>query len=562
MANEPHLDIQKYIRYLEQQTQEQSETIRTLNETIKDLRRTVANLQETMNELNRKLFGKSSEKTCLKLLEEEQEEEVIAGDSRKIQVKEHTRVRKPKSLRKDLYESLPVRRIDCPVPEGERTCPDCDTPMEHLGWVPAREELRITPVKVERVRYYQEKLVCPVCREEGDTTIIESRVPAPLLKHSPASPSIVATVMYDKSGLFLPFYRQEKDWEHKGLCLPRETAANWYNSCALGYLLPIYEELHLQLLKREVLHADEVPCQVLHEEGRKPEQKSYFWIYLTGTDGLPGIVLFDYQPGRSGKYPAAFLEGFSGYIHCDGYSAYGMLEDVTLVCCLAHCRRKFFEAVPKERRKNLKLLDIHSEQDIPEPEGDILNRDDLFPAEKGVLFCNRLFFKERCYRDLPPEERKVKRLETETALWSEFWEWLTALNPVGGSKLAKAVTYARNHKDTLMNYLLDGRCEISNNAAERKAKVYATARKNFLFHDTEDGAKASAIVFSIIETARSNGLNPFQYLYTLLLFMPDHKDSPASIKQLMPWSEFIQERCKGFEDTETYTPENPGKLPE
>ena len=121
--------------------------------------------------------------------------------------------------------------------------------------------------------------------------------------------------------------------------------------------------------------------------------------------------------------------------------------------------------------------------------------------------------------------------------------------------------YARNHKESLMNYLLDGRCELSNNAAERKAKVYATSRKNFLLHDTEDGAKASAIVMSIIETAKANDLNPFQYLYTLLLFMPDHKDSPASIDQLMPWSEFIKGRCSGHMDTETYTPENPGELP-
>ena len=559
MTKGPYLDIQEYIHQLEMRTQEQADTIRTLNETIRDLRQTVANLQETMNELNRKLFGKSSEKTALQVLEKEQEEDVMVGGGQKVQVKDHTRVRKPKSVRKDLYESLPVRRIDCPA--TDRECPDCGAPMSHLSWQPVREELRITPAKVERVQYYQEKLVCMACREEGDTTIVESKVPTPLMKHSPASPSMVATVMYEKTGLYLPFYRQEKNWEQSGVPLPRETTANWYNSCALGYLLPVYDALHEKLLEREVIHADEIPCQVLHEEGRKPEQKSYFWIYLTGTDGLPGIIMFDYQPGRGGKYPAAFLKGFAGYIHCDGYSAYASLEDVVLVCCLAHCRRKFYEAVPKERRKGLKLLDIHSEQEIQEPEGDITGREDLFSAEKGVLFCNRLFFKERLYRDLPPQERKARRMETEPEIWKEFWDWLETLNPVGGSKLEKAVNYARNHRETLMNYLLDGRCEISNNAAERRAKVYATARKNFLFHDTADGAKASAIVFSIIETAKANGLNPFQYLYTLLLFMPDHKDSPASIKQLLPWSTFIQERCKGFMDTETYTPENPGELP-
>lgn len=561
MSYGPIFDPADYIRHLEQQTRDQSETIKSLNETIKELRQTVANLQETLDELNRKLFGKSSEQTRPEPPGEGTAEGTEAGSGRQeIHVKEHIRNRQPKSSRDDLYKSLPVRRIDCPAPEDQKNCPDCNALMEHLGWQFVREEIRITMAKVERIQYFRETLVCPECRNEDDTTIVHSNVPAPLLKHSLASASIVANVMYDKSGLYLPFYRQEMDWKQKGVPMPRETLAYWYNRCALDYLSIIYDALHTHFLKREVIHADEVPGQVLHEKDRTPEQKSYFWIYLTGTDGLPGIVLFDYQPGRGGKYPVAFLKGFSGYLHCDGYSAYGMLTGIILICCLAHCRRKFFEAIPKERRRHIKLLDPHSEQALPEPAGDIAGREDLLPAEKGVLFCNRLFFMERQYKDLPPEERKAKRDETEPAVWKEFWTWLDTLEPVGGSKLEKAVKYARNHRESLMNYLQDGRCEISNNAAERKAKVYATSRKNFLFHDTEDGARATAIVLSIIETAKANGLNPFQYLYTLLLFVPGHKDSPAGIEQLMPWSDFVRERCSGQADTETYTPENPGKL--
>ena len=561
MSSGSIFDPANYIRHLEQQTRDQAETIKALNETIEELRQTVANLRETLDELNRKLFGKSSEQIRPQPPEDGTAEDTAGSGGQEIHVKEHIRERQSKSSRDDLYKSIPVRRIECPASEDQLNCPDCDALMEHLGWQFVREEIRITMAKVERIQYFRETLVCPECREEDDTTIVHSDVPAPLLKHSLASPSIVANVMYDKSGLYLPFYRQEMDWKQKGVPMPRETLAYWYNKCALDYLSVIYDALHAHLLNREVIHADEVPGQVLHEKDRTPEQKSYFWIYLTGTDGLPGIVLFDYQPGRGGKYPAAFLKGFSGYLHCDGYSAYGMLTGIILICCLAHCRRKFFEAVPKEKRKRLKLLDVRSEQAVPEPAGDIAGREDLLPAEKGVLFCNRLFFMERQYKDLPPEERKVKRNETEPAVWEEFWTWLDTLDPVGGSKLEKAVKYARNHKESLMNYLLDGRCEISNNAAERKAKVYATSRKNFLFHDTEDGAKATAIVLSIIETAKANGLNPFQYLYTLLLFVPGHKDSPAGIEQLMPWSDFIQERCSGQADTETYTPENPGKLP-
>ena len=561
MSSGSIFDPANYIRHLEQQTRDQAETIKALNETIEELRQTVANLRETLDELNRKLFGKSSEQIRPQPPEDGTAEDTAGSGGQEIHVKEHIRERQSKSPRGDLYKSIPVRRIECPASEDQLNCPDCDALMEHLGWQFVREEIRITMAKVERIQYFRETLVCPECREEDDTTIVHSDVPAPLLKHSLASPSIVANVMYNKSGLYLPFYRQEMDWKQKGVPMPRETLAYWYNKCALDYLSVIYDALHAHLLNREVIHADEVPGQVLHEKDRTPEQKSYFWIYLTGTDGLPGIVLFDYQPGRGGKYPAAFLKGFSGYLHCDGYSAYGMLTGIILICCLAHCRRKFFFFFPKEKRKRLKLLDVRSEQAVPEPAGDIASREDLLPAEKGVLFCNRLFFMERQYKDLPPEERKVKRNETEPAVWEEFWTWLDTLDPVGGSKLEKAVKYAQNHKESLMNYLLDGRCEISNNAAERKAKVYATSRKNFLFHDTEDGAKATAIVLSIIETAKANGLNPFQYLYTLLLFVPGHKDSPAGIEQLMPWSDFIQERCSGQADTETYTPENPGKLP-
>jgi transposase len=169
--------------------------------------------------------------------------------------------------------------------------------MEHPGYKFVREELRITSAKVERVRYMQETLVCPVCREGDETTIKAAVTPTPLLAHSPASPDMVVMVMYRKSFLHLPFYRQSKDWLQKGVPVPRETAAHWYNHCALTYLLPIYENLHQELLLREVIHADEVPCQVLHEEGRDATSRSYMWIYLSGTDGRPQIILYDYRPG-------------------------------------------------------------------------------------------------------------------------------------------------------------------------------------------------------------------------------------------------------------------------
>lgn len=537
---------------------DKDKTIEDLQKTIEQLNTNIANLTETIEEMKRKLFGTSREKLP------KPEEEQIATDgaeAKTTDVKAHTRVSKPKSLRKDLYETLPIQRVDCPVPDDQRICPDCDTPMVHMGYSFVREELHIIPAKVCRVQYYQEKLKCPVCEEEGETTIIASKTPTALMKHSPASPDMVTEVMYQKVYMDVPFYRQEKYWKQLGVPLPRETAANWFNTCALEYLAPVYNALHVHMIERDVLHADEVPCQVLHEEGKDATSKSYIWVYLTGNDGLPKIVLYDYRPGRSGEYPAEFLEGFHGLLHCDGYQGYNRVEDVTRLCCLAHCRRKFFEALPAERRKKVKLLDINSSESIPEQPEDIAEASHMLPAEKGVAFCNKLFFFERIYKNLSADERKTRRLEKEPEVWNSFWAWIDTLKPTGGSKLEKAVNYALNHKELLMNYLLDGRCEISNNRAERSVKAYVMARKNFLFHDQADGAMATSIVFSLVETAKANNLNVYQYLYTLLLYMPDYKEEPAGIEQLMPWSDFIKERCSGVIDTETIRPENRADLP-
>ena len=207
-------------------------------------------------------------------------------------------------------------------------------------------------------------------------------------------------------------------------------------------------------------------------------------------------------------------------------------------------------------------MDINSDEaieDISLPDEEEAKQ--LLPAEIGLLYCNKLFYLERTLKDLNPEERKQQRDVLEQPVWDQFWNWLDTLHPTGGSKLGKAVNYAQNHHDTLMNYLLDGRCEISINRAERKAKSYAIGRKAFLFHTSETGAGASAVMYSIVETAKANNLNIFQYLYTVLLYMPDYMNSSAGIEQLMPWSEFIKEQCSGLIDVESNVPEKRIPLP-
>lgn len=366
--------------------------------------------------------------------------------------KSHKRTtRKAKATREDQYGNILIHKEVIPLPEEDKYCPYCNSKMEYVTAMFVREELRVTPAKVERIHYYQEKWQCPECKKDGDETFAESKTPTALIPHSPASPSIVSYVTMEKIGLAMPYYRQEFLMNQLGFTLPRETMANWIIYVAENYFYPIYERLHEELLKRVLVHADETTCQVLREKGRTAEQTSYMWLYTTGSDALTPIVLYDYQPSRKGSCAQNFLEGFRGLVQCDGYQGY--------------------------------------------------------------------------------------------------------------NKLGKAVNYAQNHHDTLMNYLLDGRCEISINRAERKAKSYAIGRKAFLFHTSEIGAGASEVMYSIVETAKANNLNIFQYLYTVLLYMPDYMNSSAGIEQLMPWSEFIKEQCSGLIDVESNVPEKRNPLP-
>lgn len=552
--------LQTVIRQQQEMNDQMKKTIEEKDNTIADLRKIIdelqslkANLEETLNEFKRQFFGVKSERSHKK----EELPKAVLDEKKAIEVKSHTRKRSPKSRREDMYANLPVREVRIPLRDEQRYCEYCSAVMKTIGYTEVREELRITPAKVERIKYMQEVAVCPECRKDGDGTFVKAAVPSPLMSHSPASPSAVAYIMYYKIFLGLPYYRQETAMFQPGLKLPRETMANWCISCAEAYFYPIYEAMHQSLLKREVIHADETTCQVLREKGRAAEAVSYMWIYLSGSDGLPKIVLYDYQPGRAGKYARDFLEGFSGMLQCDGYQGYNKVEDVILVCCLAHCRRKFYEAIPAERRRKLKLLDIQSDGELQDPIlPDPAVLPDMIPGEVGLAYGNKLFYIERELKDFTNEERKQYREEREKPIWTGFWKWLNGVTPASGSKLEKAVKYAQNHKETLCNYMLDGRCEISNNAAERRAKSYAIGRKASLFHTSEAGAAASAVMYSIIETAKSNNLNVYQYLYMVLLYMPDYKNEPAGIEKLLPWSDFIKEHCSGLIDVENITPEN------
>ena len=429
---------------------------------------------------------------------------------------------KGKRVRKaQILKDLPVTEVLCEAPYEALTCPKCHTDLKVLGKEVVREELEYIPAQLRIVRYVRFSYECPKCKHTDHPYIIKAGVPTSLMNHSLASPSSVANVIYQKYVNATPLYRQEKDWERMGIALSRATMANWTIKCADDYIKPVVGRLRELLLKRDVLHADETPVQVLKEPGKKPQTKSYMWLYRTGNDGEAPIILYDYRPSRSGDNAEEYIKGFNGYLHTDGYSGYNKLTGVTRCGCWAHLRRKFDEALPIGKASD--------------PKGSY--------AQQGIAYCNKLFKIEDDLTDMSPEDRYNKRLELEKPVLEAFWSWLDSFVPLRGSRLASAVTYARNQRPYLENYLLDGRCSISNNIAENAIRPFVTGRKNWLFADTPDGASASAAIYSIVETARANGLDVFLYLEQLLMNMTDWDHSPEYLDRLMPWSEYMQETC-------------------
>lgn len=281
------------------------------------------------------------------------------------------------------------------------------------------------------------------------------------------------------------------------------------------------------LLKQDVLHADETTLQVLREPGKSAETQSYLWLYRTGRTGPP-IVLYDYRSTRAGEHPRNYLNGF-GYLHVDGYPRYHKVKDVTLVGCLAHARRKFDEA--------LKALPPASDKAGT-------------TTQQGLRFCNALFAIERELKETAPKERHTIRMEQSKPILDAYLASLRQQRSrtLPKNLLGQAIAYSLNQWDKLTAFLKDGRLEIDNNRSERSIKPFVIGRKNWLFANTQRGAKASANIYSVIETAKENGLNPLQYLMYVFQQLPQLPDptDPGALNSLLLRSPTLPLACRVF----------------
>ena len=521
------------VRELKDTIKQLNETIKSLNAMLEEHRTREHVLQEQIDYLTKKLFGTSSEKRKAQIegqmsLFNEAEEAASENDPEPIPetiVREHTRKSKPTN--KDKYANLPKEVVIVELPESEMSCPECGTKLVRIGKKHIRDEVQFIPAEMKVISYYSAVYGCPECcagnSPSGRGVIVEASIKPALIEGSPASSSSAAWVIYQKYANSVPLYRQEQDWKTlHGVTLTRATLGKWVIKCSLTHYKPMFNYFRGELLKRGFAMADESPIQVLKEPDKKPQSESYMWLFRTGEDGGPPIILYKYSPSRA-KYNAEdFLKGFNGYLETDGYQGYNNLPGVRRCCCWAHVRRAFCDAIQKGH------------------DGDLSD-----PAVQGVAYCDKLFDYERRSHESGHsfEERYKYRLEKEKPVLEAFWKWLDTLTPVKNSRLYKAKYYTLNRKEFLETYLEDGRCSLSNNLSENAIRPFTVGRKNWLFSDTVNGAEASALCYTMVEMAKANNLNVYKYLKYILDHRPTENDPPEKLKLLAPWNEEVRKIC-------------------
>ena len=531
----------KNIDFSAMSRQEIEEYAVNLTDKVEQLSMQLSWYEEQIRLSRQKRFGASSEKTTIEQISIFNEAEAEAQEEKKEPTMGEVRPPangKKKGHKDKLLKPLPKETITYTLSEEEKVCPVCGDKLHEMK-KEIRKELVVIPAKYMVREHVTYSYACRNCEKTGtEGTVIKAESPNGIFRNSIASASLLADIITKKYLNSLPLYRQEQDFTRKGLRISRQTMANWTVGAGMKYLKPLYDILHKELVSREVLHADETTLEVLNEPGRDANTTSYMWLYRTGgCDKEKPIILYDYQMSRSGENPKEFLKGFCGYLQTDGYAGYHKVAegnaDVIPVGCMAHARRKFDEA----------LKALPKDADVTKAK-----------ASKGFGYCNKLFAIETMAEKgaLSYEERKALRLEKAKPIFEEFILWAKETEPkvLPKSKLHDALQYIMNQEIPLGNYLLDGRLEISNNRAERSIKPFVIGRKNWLFSNTPKGATASAILYSIMETAKESGLNPFEYFKYLFEELPnvDMNDEEV-LKEYLPYSASLPASCRQPEDS-------------
>ena len=506
-------------------------------EQLENIDHTLQLVLEQMADLKRHRFGRSSEKheteDQMSFMEVDgkivffNEAEAVAAEENTQEEPESVSRRKPKKKqgkREEDLDGLPVV-----VVEHSMTDEELEDKFGKDGWKQLPDEVyrrySFTPAKIE-VEEHHVKVYAG--KETED--VIKAPHPQTLLRGSLVSPSLEAAVMNAKYVNAVPLYRQEQEFERYGLHISRQNMANWTIQCADRYLAVLYDYLHEKLYGYHVLQADETPVLV-NKDGRPAGSKSYMWVYRTGRMYTEcQIVLYEYQKTRNASHPREFLKDFRGVCVTDGYQVYhtieGEREDLKIAGCWSHARRRFDEAVkalPKAKQKDSR-------------------------AYLALTMIQAIYREEKQLKDLPAGERKNRRQLSVKPLVEAYFAWVRENLPKvpQKSKTWEGFNYSLNQEKYLKVFLDDGEVPMDNNAAEQSIRGFCIGKKNWVMIDTIAGAKSSAIIYSIAETAKANNLKPYDYFEYLLTEIPKHLDDTdrSFLDDLLPWSPSLPENCR------------------
>ena len=506
-------------------------------EQLENIDHTLQLVLEQMADLKRHRFGRSTEKheteDQISFMEVDgkivffNESEAVAGEENAQEEPEsvsRTKPKKKQGKREEDLEGLPVVVVEHSMADQE-----LEDRFGKGGWKQLPDEVyrrySFTPAKIE-VEEHHVKVYAGKETEE----VIKAPHPETLLRGSLVSPSLEAAVMNAKYVNAVPLYRQEQEFERYGLHISRQNMANWTIQCADRYLAVLYDYLHKKLYGYHVLQADETPVLV-NKDGRPAGAKSYMWVYRTGRMYTENqIVLYEYQKTRNASHPREFLKDFSGVCVTDGYQVYhtieGEREDLRIAGCWSHARRRFDEAVkalPKQKQKDS-------------------------CAYLALTMIQAIYREEKQLKDLPAGERKNRRQLSVRPLVEAYFTWVRENLPKvpQKSKTWEGFNYSLNQEKYLKVFLDDGEVPMDNNAAEQSIRGFCIGKKNWVMIDTITGAKSSAIIYSIAETAKANNLKPYDYFEYLLTEIPKHlEDTDRSfLDDLLPWSPSLPANCR------------------
>jgi transposase len=480
--------------------------VRSLAGAVKSQGLKIAQLEARIAKLKRMQFGRSSEKIAREIEQLELELDEIHEEEGKRAAERPAVVQKliEKPYRKPLPEHL---RREEEVHEPSCACPNCGGVMRKLG-EDVTEVLEYVPASFKVIRHVRPKLSCRICE-----TIVQAPMPSLPIERGRPGPGLLAHVLVAKYADHLPLYRQSGIYAREGVDLERSTLADWVGRSA-ALLDPLVAALRRQVMASDVLHGDDTPVPVL-APGLGKTKTGRLWAYVRDGrphgDERPPAAAYFYSPDRKGEHPQLHLKGFKGILHADGYAGFNAIFDVgqvTEAACWAHVRRKFFD----EHQAGSPL------------------------AKEALDRIGTLYGIEGGIRGKPPDERQRCREQQSLPLLAGLKAWFETTVPKlsGKSDLAKAMRYTMGRWDALTRYLHDGRIEIDNNAAERSIRGIALGRKNYLFAGSDAGGERAAAIYSLIETAKLNGIDPEAYLRDVLNRIADHPIN--RVAELLPWN--------------------------